>query len=79
MTGFAIGPTTMPCTKGLWIWGKPVDIDQDSVLIIMDTEGLNSVHNFIYLLRKRYQCRFKNLCTFHLTIFSFYLQFVKFY
>lgn len=21
MTGFAIGPTTMPCTKGLWIWG----------------------------------------------------------
>ena len=21
MKGFAIGPTTMPCTKGLWIWG----------------------------------------------------------
>ena len=35
----------MPCTKGLWIWGKPVEIDQESVLIIMDTEGLNSVRN----------------------------------
>ena len=45
MTGFAIGPTTMPCTKGLWIWGKPLDLDQDSVLLIMDTEGLNSVRN----------------------------------
>jgi len=24
MTGFAIGPSTMPCTKGLWIWGEPI-------------------------------------------------------
>lgn len=21
MKGFAIGPSTTPCTKGLWIWG----------------------------------------------------------
>ena len=43
MTGFAIGPSTMPCTKGLWIWGEPIEIAEDAVLIIVDTEGLNSV------------------------------------
>lgn len=43
MTGFAIGPSTMPCTKGLWIWGEPIEINEDTVLVIMDTEGLNSV------------------------------------
>jgi hypothetical protein len=37
MAGFAIGPTTMPCTKGLWIWGEPIKISEDTVLIIMDT------------------------------------------
>ena len=26
MDGFAIGPSTMPCTKGLWIWGEPVKV-----------------------------------------------------
>ncbi len=54
MSGFAIGPTTMPCTKGLWIWGKPIDLDQDSVLLIMDTEGLNSVRNVFGSFRERY-------------------------
>lgn len=52
MTGFAIGPSTMPCTKGLWIWGEPIKISDDTVLIIMDTEGLNSVRiYYIYLER----------------------------
>jgi hypothetical protein len=37
----------MPCTKGLWIWGEPVKISDDSVLIIMDTEGLNSVRKYL--------------------------------
>jgi len=22
--GFGVGPTINPCTKGLWIWGKPI-------------------------------------------------------
>lgn len=22
--GFGVGPTINPCTKGLWIWGKPM-------------------------------------------------------
>jgi len=23
-TGFGVGPTINPCTKGLWIWGRPL-------------------------------------------------------
>lgn len=52
MTGFAIGPTTMPCTKGLWIWGEPIQVSSDTVLIIMDTEGLNSVRKQIIKQRE---------------------------
>ena len=22
--GFTVGPTVNPCTKGLWIWSKPI-------------------------------------------------------
>jgi hypothetical protein len=22
--GFGVGPTINPCTKGLWMWGKPI-------------------------------------------------------
>jgi hypothetical protein len=22
--GFGVGPTINPCTKGLWLWGKPI-------------------------------------------------------
>lgn len=52
MTGFAIGPSTMPCTKGLWIWGEPIKISDDTVLIIMDTEGLNSVRIYYFYLER---------------------------
>ena len=43
MQGFKIGPTTNPCTKGIWIWSKPIPINDDTVLLILDTEGLNSI------------------------------------
>ncbi len=43
MKGFAIGPSVNPCTKGIWIWGEPVVIAPGHVLVIIDTEGLNSV------------------------------------
>jgi len=23
-TGFGVGPTINPCTKGLWVWGRPM-------------------------------------------------------
>eukprot|EP00357_Protocruzia_adherens_P021897 CAMPEP_0115015452 /NCGR_PEP_ID=MMETSP0216-20121206/26784_1 /TAXON_ID=223996 /ORGANISM="Protocruzia adherens, Strain Boccale" /LENGTH=1622 /DNA_ID=CAMNT_0002385589 /DNA_START=185 /DNA_END=5053 /DNA_ORIENTATION=+ len=44
--GFEVGPTVNPCTKGLWIWGKPVqgytpDGSPVDVLVI-DTEGLGA-------------------------------------
>ena len=43
MDGFAIGPTVNPCTKGLWIWSAPIEYKEMDI-IILDTEGLNSVY-----------------------------------
>jgi hypothetical protein len=68
----------MPCTKGLWIWGKPVDIDSETVLIIMDTEGLNSVRTYLLNSRKGYQCGSEDICSFDSAFFSFHIQFVPF-
>ena len=42
MDGFKIGNTTLPCTKGIWIWGKPI-INGDKATVILDTEGLHSI------------------------------------
>mmetsp|Transcript_83455 Transcript_83455/g.244678 ORF Transcript_83455/g.244678 Transcript_83455/m.244678 type:complete len:558 (-) Transcript_83455:72-1745(-) len=41
-SGFEIGPSVNPCTKGLWIWGQPVQIEPDFHCIYVDTEGLGS-------------------------------------
>jgi len=40
--GFDVGPTVNPCTKGLWIWGQPVQLAADYHCILVDTEGLGS-------------------------------------
>eukprot|EP00418_Pyrodinium_bahamense_P093843 CAMPEP_0179047204 /NCGR_PEP_ID=MMETSP0796-20121207/19078_1 /TAXON_ID=73915 /ORGANISM="Pyrodinium bahamense, Strain pbaha01" /LENGTH=808 /DNA_ID=CAMNT_0020743645 /DNA_START=1 /DNA_END=2424 /DNA_ORIENTATION=- len=40
--GFEIGPSVNPCTKGLWIWGQPVQLASDYHCILIDTEGLGS-------------------------------------
>eukprot|EP00928_Gymnodinium_smaydae_P014677 TRINITY_DN15402_c0_g2_i1.p1 TRINITY_DN15402_c0_g2~~TRINITY_DN15402_c0_g2_i1.p1 ORF type:complete len:805 (+),score=240.05 TRINITY_DN15402_c0_g2_i1:216-2630(+) len=40
--GFEIGPSVNPCTKGLWIWGQPVQLAPDYHCIFIDTEGLGS-------------------------------------
>jgi len=40
--GFEIGPSVNPCTKGLWIWGQPVQLAPDYHCILIDTEGLGS-------------------------------------
>ena len=40
--GFSIGSTTQACTKGIWVWNKPVQITSDTVMILIDTEGLAS-------------------------------------
>ena len=31
------------CTKGLWVWGRPIPIPGNKKLIILDSEGLGSV------------------------------------
>jgi Guanylate-binding protein, N-terminal domain len=40
--GFEIGSTVQSCTKGLWVWGRPIRINEDMHAILLDTEGLNS-------------------------------------
>ncbi len=41
--GFAVGPSVNPCTKGLWLWSKPITITQEDGsslnTLIIDTEG----------------------------------------
>ena len=43
MAGFKVGSTINACTKGLWVWGKPIPISKNKQLIILDSEGLGSV------------------------------------
>jgi len=40
--GFDIGPSVNPCTKGLWMWGQPRELDSDYHVVFLDTEGLGS-------------------------------------
>ena len=40
--GFEIGASVNPCTKGIWIWGQPVQLADDYYAILIDTEGLAS-------------------------------------
>jgi len=45
--GFEVGPTINPCTKGLWIWGRPLKIknkhNEEINVLIIDTEGLGAL------------------------------------
>ena len=41
-TGFSIGSTTMACTKGIWMWNKPVYVNSKVDAVLLDTEGLGS-------------------------------------
>lgn len=44
---FAVGPTINPCTKGLWIWKKPMRSEnseyEDMDVIVIDTEGFGGI------------------------------------
>ena len=44
MKGFEIGNTIESCTKGIWVWNQPLAIpgEEDTLMILMDTEGLHS-------------------------------------
>ena len=45
--GFSVGPTVNPCTKGLWIWSKPIFADGGKgkrlPLLLIDTEGFGAL------------------------------------
>jgi hypothetical protein len=44
--GFSVGPSINPCTKGLWIWSKPINghsFDGTPLnVLIIDTEGIGA-------------------------------------
>lgn len=44
--GFGVGPSINPCTKGIWIYNKTIDIKtadgEDISLLILDSEGLGA-------------------------------------
>ena len=44
--GFSVGPTVNPCTKGLWIWSKPIyGVDHEGKripILLIDTEGFGA-------------------------------------
>ncbi|EGR31286.1 hypothetical protein IMG5_114150 [Ichthyophthirius multifiliis] len=45
-SGFSVGPTINPCTKGLWIWKeclKSPDSNEDTDIILIDTEGFGGM------------------------------------
>lgn len=52
-TGFGVGPTINPCTKGLWIWDTPIEVDKKMTsgqetgsekikVLIVDSEGIGA-------------------------------------
>jgi len=40
--GFVVGPTINACTKGIWLWGHPIVLEDGLSVVLMDTEGLGS-------------------------------------
>jgi len=44
--GFSVGPTVNPCTKGLWMWSKPIyGVDEQGKripILLIDTEGFGA-------------------------------------
>ncbi len=43
MSGFKTGATVNACTKGLWVWGRPIQLESGTNMLIIDSEGLGSV------------------------------------
>lgn len=47
-SGFTVGPSINPCTKGLWIWKKTLtsenpDLKEDMDILLIDTEGFGGM------------------------------------
>ena len=45
--GFGVGPTVNACTKGLWIWGRPISATTSEgdpcSIIVVDSEGIGAL------------------------------------
>ncbi|GBG85078.1 hypothetical protein CBR_g39543 [Chara braunii] len=45
-SGFEVGPTHRPCTKGLWMWSAPIKVTSPTGepyhMILLDTEGIDA-------------------------------------
>jgi len=48
-SGFELGSTVNPCTKGLWIWNKPIAATEEVQTVFIDTEGLESFNRNVHL------------------------------
>ena len=50
-SGFSVGPTVNPETKGIWVWGKPLIFKnkEDEIInvLVLDSEGLGSTQEDI--------------------------------
>ena len=45
--GFGVGPTINPCTKGLWVWNKPIELIDSRTkrpfkCLVVDSEGIGA-------------------------------------
>ena len=46
-SGFGVGPTINPCTKGLWVWNKPIELidsrtNRPFKCLVVDSEGIGA-------------------------------------
>ena len=51
VSGFPVGPTTQPCTKGLWLWPRAARVRRDGPggrpchVLVIDTEGTGATNS----------------------------------
>jgi hypothetical protein len=47
-SGFVVGPTVEACTKGIWMWGRPIETTlrdgSKASVIVLDTEGIGGTN-----------------------------------
>ena len=44
-SGFGVGPTINPCTKGLWVWSEAIETEYNGEkmkILVIDSEGLGA-------------------------------------
>ncbi|CAG9316966.1 unnamed protein product [Blepharisma stoltei] len=45
--GFGVGPSINPCTKGIWLWGRPIPGTTDDgkicSIVVLDSEGIGAL------------------------------------